>query len=142
MVWTTGEIETLRTYAHLGAKRLSDMLPGRKVNSIYSKASSEKIPLGRTWTEEDESILMECVHDGVYDWERLNVMLPHRDERAIRRRYQRISGKGLKHGRPNGSKEYDYDHIRELHKSGLSKEVISTRVGCSTRTIKRAIYGR
>lgn len=142
MVWTTGEIETLRTYAHLGTKRLSDMLPGRTISSIQGKASSEKIPIGRRWTKKDDGILMECVHDGVYDWERLNSMLPHRDKLAIRRRYQRISGKILKHGRPNGSKEYDYDHIRELHEIGLNKEVISARIGCSTRTIKRALYGR
>ena len=34
---------------------------------------------------------------------------------------------------------YDYDRIATLHRQGISNSAIATRMGCSTRTVRRAI---
>ena len=34
---------------------------------------------------------------------------------------------------------YDYGRIVALHRQGVSNSAIATRMGCSTRTVRRAI---
>jgi transcriptional regulator with XRE-family HTH domain len=38
----------------------------------------------------------------------------------------------------SGKRVYDRDRIRELRRKGLSQQAIATRMGCSTRTVRRA----
>lgn len=42
-------------------------------------------------------------------------------------------------GRTKGSTVYDYERIRRLHEFGMSNMLIAKRMGCSTRTVTRAI---
>ena len=51
-------------------------------------------------------------------------------------RYNAAVKGGTQGGRPP---EYDRDSIRQMYKDGVSIQIIADTLGCSTRTVKRAI---
>ena len=51
-------------------------------------------------------------------------------------RYQACKSNGGRGGRP---KQYDAEEIIRLHNSGLSNDEIAKKVGCTIRTVQRAL---